>query len=326
MRHNKFLEVLMALDPQARVILDQIAAIGGPPLHELSVSDARQASTAMAAMQGTPEAVAKVEDCTVPGPAGNIPVRVYTPAGKGPLPVLVYFHGGGWVIGSIETYDALCRSLSNAAGCIVASVDYRLAPEHPFPAAVDDAYHAALWVAANAASLGGDPSRITIGGDSAGGNLTAVVAQIARDRGKPDLKFQLLIYPATDAACDTPSYSENADGYLLTKDAMRWFWNHYTRSDADRSNPLASPLRASNFTGLPPALVITAEFDPLRDEGERYADRLRAAGVPVQLTRYDGMIHGFFAMGAMIDQGRRAIQQAAAALRTALARISHRVS
>jgi acetyl esterase len=309
----------MALDPQARAILDQMAAIGGPPLHELPVSEARQSFAALAAMQGEPEAVAKVEDHTVPGAAGSIPIRIYTPAGTGPLPVLVYFHGGGWVIGNVETYDGLCRALTNAAGCIVVSVDYRLAPEHPFPAAVDDAYDAALWTAANAAGLGGDPARVAVGGDSAGGNLAAVVAQVARDRGKPALKFQLLIYPVTDAACDTPSYSENADGYLLTRDAMRWFWNHYTRSDADRTDPCASPLRASNLSGLPAALVITAEHDPLRDEGELYAQRLRAAGVPVQLTRYEGMIHGFFAMSAVIDQGRRAIQQAATAMHAAFA-------
>jgi acetyl esterase len=271
----------------------------------------------MAEMQGVPEDVAKIENRTLPSPAGGIPVRIYTPAGRGSLPVLVYFHGGGWVLGSVEGNDVLCRALSNAAGCIVMSVDYRLAPEHPFPAAVDDAYHATLWAAENAAGIGGDSSRIAVGGDSAGGNLAAVVAQVARDHGKPSLKFQLLIYPVTDAACDTPSYSENADGYLLTRDAMQWFWNHYTPSDADRKNPCASPLRAVNFTGLPPALVITAEFDPLRDEGERYADRLRAAGISVQLTRYDGMIHGFFAMAAMIDQGKQAIQQAAAALRAA---------
>ena len=232
--------------------------------------------------------------------------------------MLLYFHGGGWVIGNIESSDALCRILTNAAGCIVVSVDYRLAPEHPFPAAVDDAYHAAMWAAANAASFGGDPLRLAVGGDSAGGNLAAVVAQIARDRGKPAIRFQLLIYPVTDAACDTPSYSENADGYFLTRDAMQWFWNHYARSDADRNHPYASPLRASNLAGLPAALVITAEFDPLRDEGERYAERMRAAGTPVQLTRYDGMIHGFFAMGAMIDQGRTAIQQSAEAMRAKL--------
>jgi acetyl esterase len=310
----------MALDPQARAVLDQMAAMGGPPLHEMPVSEARKSFAALATMQGEPEAVAKAEDRTLPGAAAGIPVRIYTPAGKGSLPVLVYFHGGGWVIGNIETSDGLCRTLANAAGCIVVSVDYRLAPEHPFPAAVDDAYGAALWAVENAASFGGDPSRVAVGGDSAGGNLAAVVAQAARDRGKPALTFQLLVYPVTDAACDTPSYGENADGYLLTRDAMRWFWNHYTRSDADRRNPHASPLRAGSLTGLPAALVITAEFDPLRDEGERYARRLRDAGVPVQLTRYEGMIHGFFAMSGVIEQGRKAIQEAAGALQTAFAK------
>ncbi len=307
----------MALDPQARAVLDQITAAGGPAINEMSVEEARRAFAEMAAMQGEPEPVARVEDHTVPGPAGGIRVRVYAPAGQGPWPVLVYYHGGGWVIGSIETYDALCRALANAAGCIVASVEYRLAPEHPFPAAVEDAYEAALWVAANAAGFGGDASLIAVGGDSAGGNLAAVVAHIARDRGRPALKFQLLVYPATDAACDTPSCRENADGYLLTRDAMLWFRDYYLRSEADWSHPHASPLRARNFAGLPAALVITAEYDPLRDEGERYAERLREAGVPVQLARYDGMIHGFFAMGAVLDQGRRAMQQAAAALRRA---------
>ena len=309
----------MALDPQARAVLDRLAAMGGPPINEMTVSDARRDSIKMAAMQGAPEEVAKVEDRTLPGPAGEIPVRIYTPAINGPLPVLVFFHGGGWVIGSIEMVDGLCRSLANASGCIVVSVDYRLAPEHPFPAAVDDSYCATLWVADNAAGFGGDPARIAVGGDSAGGNLAAVVAQMARDRGRPALKFQLLVYPATDVACDTPSCSENADGYFLTRDAMLWFSNHYLPREADRSHPCASPLRAGDFRGLPAALVITAEYDPLRDEGERYAEKLRDAGVPVQLTRYAGMIHGFFAMGAMIDQGRKAIEQAAAALRAAFA-------
>jgi len=310
-------EVIMALDPQARAVLDQMAALGGPPISELSPSEARAQAINMAAMQGVPEPVAKTEDRRLPGPAGAIPVRLYIPAGKGPLPIFVYFHGGGWVIGNLEDSDVLCRTLCNAARGIVMSVDYRLAPEHPFPAAVEDSYCAVLWASANAASFGGDASRIAIGGDSAGGNLTAVVAQIARDRGQPALKYQLLIYPVTDAACDTPSYNQNSDGYFLTKEAMRWFWDHYAGSDVDRSNPLVSPLRAHSFEGLPPALVITAEFDPLRDEGEAYAERLRNAGIPVQLTRYNGMIHGFFTMSAVIDQGRRAIEQAAAALRRA---------
>jgi acetyl esterase len=309
----------MALDPQARAVLDRLAAMGGPPINEMTVSDVRRDSIKMAAMQGAPEDVAKVEDRTLPGPAREIPVRIYTPAFQGPLPVLVFFHGGEWVIGSIEMVDGLCRSLANASGCIVVSVDYRLAPEPPFPAAADDAYGAALWVADNAAGFDGDPARIAVGGDSAGGNLAAVVALMARDRGRPALKFQLLVYPATDAACDTPSCSENADGYFLTRDAILWFWNHYLPREADRTNPYASPLRARDFRGLPEALVITAEYDPLRDEGERYAERLRDAGVPVQLTRYEGMIHGFFAMGAVIDQGRKAIEQAAAALRSAFA-------
>ena len=309
----------MALDAQAKAVLDQMAAMGGPPIDKMTVIDARKNSVNMAAMQRVPEEVAKVEDRVLPGPAGDIPVRIYAPAARGPLPVLVYFHGGGWVLGNIDEVDALCRSLTNAAGCRVVSVGYRLAPEHKFPAAVDDAYSAALWVAENAAGLGGDPSRVAVGGDSAGGNLAAVVAQLARDRGKPALKFQLLIYPATDAACDTASYGANGDGYFLTRDAMQWFWNHYLRNEADRGNPCASPLRAGSFAGLPEALVITAEFDPLRDEGEQYAARLREAGVPVRLMRYEGMIHGFFAMGAVIDQGRRAVGQAAAALRIALA-------
>jgi acetyl esterase len=307
----------MALHPQARIVLDQMAETGNPPINELSVAEARQDFAAMAAMQGAPELVAGVEDRILPGPGGDIPVRIYVPFGKSPFPVLVYFHGGGWVIGDIESSDGLCRILANAAGCIVISVGYRLAPESPFPAAADDAYCATQWAATNASSFGGDPSRVAVSGDSAGGNLAAVVAQIARDRGTPAIRFQLLIYPVTDAACDTPSYCENAEGYFLTKAAMQWFWNHYAKSDADRNHPYASPLRASSFAGLPEALVITAEFDPLRDEGERYAERMHAAGIPVQLTRYDGMIHGFFTMSGVIDQGRMAIQQSALALRTA---------
>ena len=307
----------MALDPQARAVLDQMAETGGPPINELSVNEARQASASLAAMQGLPERVGSVEDRTLRGPGGDLRVRIYAPFGDGPFPVLMYFHGGGWVIGDIESSDGLCRILTNAAGCIVVSVDYRLAPEHPFPAAADDAYHATLWTATHAASFGGDPSHIAVCGDSAGGNLAAVVAQIARDRGKPAICFQLLIYPVTDAACNTPSYSENAEGYFLTREAMQWFWNHYVQKEVDHSHPYASPLRASNLARLPAALVITAEFDPLRDEGESYAERMRAAGTPVQLTRYDGMIHGFFAMSAIIDQGKKAIQQSAAALRTA---------
>lgn len=309
----------MGLDPQARALLDQVAAFGVPPLHTLSVAEARRATAAMAALQGEPEPIARVENRTIPGPAGEIPVRVYTPSHDGPLPVLVYYHGGGWVIGSLETHDGTCRGLANAAGCVVVSVDYRLAPEHKFPAAAEDAYAAAVWVAEHAAALGVDAARVAVGGDSAGGNLAAVVSLMARDRGTPCLIYQLLVYPVTDAACDTASYRENADGYFLTRDMMQWFWNHYLPNDSDCRDPYHSPLRAARLNGLPPALMITAEFDPLRDEGEAYAERLRAAGVPVQLTRYHGMVHGFFGLGAALDQAKVAMADASAALGAAFA-------
>jgi acetyl esterase len=262
--------------------------------------------------------VAHVEDRRVPVDGAEIPVRIYRPDGPMPLPVLIYFHGGGWVIGNIGTHDVLCRELANAAGCVVVSVDYRLAPEHRFPTAAEDCFAATRWVAAHAAGFGGDPGRVAVGGDSAGGNLSAVVAQLARDRGGPALAFQLLIYPATDAGCDTPSHRENAHGYLLDAEGLRWFYGHYLAGPADRDDPRCSPLRARDFRGLPPALVVTAEYDPLRDEGEAYADRLRAAGVPVTLTRYPGMIHGFFAMGSVLAAGKQAVDEAARALRAAL--------
>lgn len=309
----------MPLDPQAQALLDQLKALGGPALNELSAPDARIAAQALGTLSGPPETVAKVENRTIPGPGGALPVRIYTPAGSGPFPALVFFHGGGWVIGDLDTQDGPCRKLTNGGGCVVVSVDYRLAPEHKFPAAPDDTYAATRWVAANAASINVDPTRIAVGGDSAGGNLTAVTAQMARDRGGPQLVFQLLIYPVTDGACDTASYRDNADGYLLTKDMMLWFWNYYVRNDADRLNPMASPLRAQSLRGLPPALVQSAEFDPLRDEGEAYAARLKEADVPVKLTRYKGMIHGFFGTGSIIDQANAAIAEAAAALRSAFA-------
>jgi acetyl esterase len=309
----------MPLDPQAEALLAQLTATGAPPLHTQSVATARTMMESFNGLLGEPEAVARAVDRTVPGPAGDIPVRIYTPAGQAPFPLLVYFHGGGWVLGGLETHDRICRSLANGAGSVVVSVDYRLAPEHKFPAAAEDCYAATAWAAGNAASLGADPARVAIGGDSAGGNLTAVVAIMARDRGGPRLRHQLLVYPVTDATFDTPSYRENATGYFLETDGMRWFWNHYLTGDADRTNPLASPLRG-DLRGLPPALVITAEYDPLRDEGEAYAARLREADVPVTLTRYHGMIHGFFGMGALLDQGKAAIREAAAALRAAFAR------
>lgn len=307
----------MPLDPVARAFLDQVTAMGLPPFHEQSVAAARDGIRLLAQMDGSREAVARVEDHTVPGPAGDVPVRLYAPATAGKPPVLVYFHGGGWVIGGIDTHDAVCRALANRAEAAVASIDYRLAPEHPFPAAVDDCYAATRWIAENAGTFAVDAERVAVGGDSAGGNLAAVVAQLARERGGPWLRHQVLVYPATDPAMDTPSYRENADGYLLTRAAMEWFYGHYLPDPADRTNPLAAPLRATRLGGLPPATVITAEFDPLRDEAEAYAERLREAGVPVDLARYDGMIHGFLGMTALFAQARVALDRIGAALRGA---------
>jgi acetyl esterase len=307
----------MPLSQESRALLEQLESSGVPPLHTLSVEAARQLMIDLFVTKGDRETVGKVEDRQLPGVMGPIPVRFYTPSGSGPFPILVFFHGGGWVIGNRETHDATSRALTNAAGCIVASIDYRLAPEHKFPAAMEDSYAATRWIADHATSIGADPARIAVGGDSAGGNLAATVSLAARERGGPPLVFQLLIYPVTDHAYDTPSYKENADGYFLTRDAMVWFWNHYLDREADGRNPLASPLRASDLRSLPPAFVMTAEYDPLRDEGEMYAKRLRDAGVPVTLTRYDGTIHGFFIMGNALSVARRGMQDAAAALRAA---------
>ncbi len=295
-----------------------MAAAGTPPLTAQSVAEARQGVLAFAQLGGDPEPVHHVEDREIPGPNGIIPLRIYTPAGNGPFPVLVFYHGGGWVICSLETHDPVCRSLANAARCVVVSVDYRLAPEHKFPAAADDCYAATQWALSNATLINGDPARVAVGGDSAGGNLAAVVTLMARDRNAAAPIFQLLVYPVTDYFVPgTPSYLQNAEGYFLTRDDMVWFWNHYLNDEADTANPYACPLRATSQAGLPPALVITAEFDPLRDEGEMYAARLRESGVTAQLVRYDGMIHGFFSMGGVLDQGRNALALAAAQLRAA---------
>jgi len=309
----------MPLDPEARMLMDQMQGTL-KPFDQGTVEEARAAIQALALAAGEPEPVAKVEDRAVPDPKSEIPVRIYTPEGAGPFPVLVYFHGGGWTIGNLETHDGVCRHLCNAVGCVVVSVDYRLAPECPYPAAADDAYAATRWVAANARALGGDANRIAVGGDSAGGNLAAVVSLMARDRGGPPLVFQLLVYPVTDApTAKHPSYRENAEGYFLTRDMMLWFWNHYCGKGVDPADPYACPLNAKDLRGLPPAYVVTAEFDPLRDEGEAYAAKLREAGVPTTLKRYAGMIHGFFGMSALLTQARVATREAAEALRAAFA-------
>jgi acetyl esterase len=307
----------MALDPTVKTLLDGLAAAGGPALGTQSVAETRAAFDNMPLPRKQIE-LASVEDRKIPGPAGAIAVRIYQPDGAGVKPVLVYLHGGGWVIGTLDSYDATCRELAQGAGCVVVAVDYRLAPEHRYPAAPEDCYAALRWVAANAASLGADARRLAVGGDSAGGNLSAVVSQMARDKGGPAIRFQLLIYPVTDADFTRRSYVDNAEGYLLTTASMRWFWDHYLPDPGQRAEPYASPLRAADLSGLPPAWVCTAEFDPLRDEGEADAKRLQQAGVSTTLTRFDGLIHGFISMGLVAPRAQAAIDEAVAALKKGL--------
>jgi acetyl esterase len=263
-------------------------------------------------------AVAGVADRSIPGPAGAIPVRIYTPEGTGTFPVYVNFHGGGWVIGDLETADAACRDICRTVGCVVVSVDYRLAPEHRFPAAVDDSFAATAWVAQNMEALRGN-GRLAVGGESAGGNLAAVVAQMARDAGAPRIDFQLLLYPVTDCDLSRPSYAANGKGYMLELETMRWFWDEYCPDAAQRLDPRASPMRAGNLADLPPALVVTAEFDPLRDEGEAYGHALRAAGTTVELQRYDGLVHDFLATAQMFSASRAAFEAVCTKLRQAFA-------
>lgn len=307
----------MPLDPQVQVLLDQLTVLNAPSMYTLSPEVVRMGIKMQPTMNAEPEQVARVENRLIPGPESDIPVRIYTPEGDGPFPLLVYFHGGGWVICDLDTHDDLCRSLTNGAGCVVVSVDYRLAPEYKFPAAPLDCYAATKWAAEHAAQLNGDPTRIALGGDSAGGNLTAVVTQMVRDQGGPPLVFQLLIYPVTDIGIDTISKKENAEGYFLTLEDMFWFRDHYLNNKEEWKNPMVSPLLASDLSGLPPALVITAEYDPLRDEGEIYGRKLKEAGVPVTVTRYDGMIHGFLSIASSFTQSQQAIKQCSEALRAA---------
>lgn len=313
----------MPLDPRARAFLDSMAAESRVPIAETTPAMARERLRALLNPPEQPLApVDAVRELEIPGAAGNaMRAWAYTPrnAPPVPLPVLLYLHGGGWVAGDLEGYDPLCRELCNASGCLLLAIEYRLAPEHSFPAAPLDCYAALLWLAGNAASIGGDPLRMMVGGDSAGGNLAAVVAQMARDRGGPEIRFQLLVYPVTDFACDTASHRDNGVGYLLTTEGLRMHWNEYLQQAGAGRDPMASPLRAPNLAGLPPALVITAEYDPLCAEGEDYALRMRTAGVEVELRRYDGMIHAFFSLGRLFDAGRAAVAQAGAALRVAAA-------
>ena len=304
----------MPVDPQIQALLTLRAAL--PPLHTLSVADARVQMGARAIPGLRIPHVASVVNRDMQGPNGSLPLRIYTPNGIGPFPLLVFFHGSGFVVCSLDTHDAMCRNLCAGAGCVVVSVDYRLAPEHKFPAAPDDCLAATRWAAMNAGALNADSSRIAVGGDSAGGNLAAVTALRVRDEGGPNLAAQLLIYPVTDyIEPGTPSMEENAEGYGLTKAGMAWFWNHYLKDAADGTHPHAAPIRSASLANLPPAWVATAEYDPLRDEGEYYAEALRKAGVPTEMKRWAGMNHGFFFFPGIVDKSGEAIDEACVWLR-----------
>src|SRR6059036_1962897 len=309
-------ENAMALDPQARAVLDLIIKSGRPPYHQLSPKEARQLfrETRPASTPVPPE-IGVVRNVLTEGRQGAVPVRVYRPARVAAttlLPGLVYFHGGGWVIGDLDTHDVLCRQLTAEGGITVASVDYRLAPEHKFPAAVDDAWEATRWVSASAERLGIDARRLAVGGDSAGGNLASVVALLARDAGAPAIAYQALLYPVTDLGGESRSYGDFADGFMLTRDSMRWFASQYLAGKGEAMDWRVAPLRAATLAGLPPALIVTAGFDPLRDEGEAYARRLREASVRVDYACYGGMLHGFVGMGRLLDSGNRAVSHVAA--------------
>lgn len=306
----------MPLHEQYEVFLQQIAALSNPPLHEVPVETAREMFRT--AQPPRPDIrVHSVVDTEVPGPDGNIPVRVYSPGSRGPYPIAVMYHGGGWVIGDLDTADIQSRLVCNGSDAIVVSVDYRLAPENRFPAAAEDSYAALLAVEGLAEEFGGNSRAVAVVGDSAGGNLAAVVAQMAHLRKGPELVFQLLVYPVTDGTGTRYlSYTENAEGYLLTAEAMRWFWDQYCPIE-QRADYRASPICADDLAGLPPALVMTAEFDPLRDEGNAYGQILKEAGVETTIRCYEGFIHGFFSHSQIIPCTQVAMDDAVAALKKA---------
>jgi acetyl esterase len=305
----------MPVDPQIQALLDLGAGV--PATNTLSVPQARAQYEGRIRLMASPAAVDTVREQVIRGPGGGeLRLRIYRPAGDGPFPLLAFFHGSGFVLCSLDTHDGMCRNLCAGAGCVVVSVDYRLAPEHKYPAGLDDCVFATRWIAEHAGELEGDATRLVVGGDSAGGNLAAAAALRLRDQGGPPLVGQLLIYPVTDYHTPgTPSYRENAEGYGLTRDTMVWFWDHYLTGSAQAADPYASPLRASDLANLPPALVQTAEYDPLRDEGEAYAAKLREAGTPAKLTRWDGLNHGFLFWVGRVDKAGEAMGECCSWLR-----------
>jgi len=306
------------LDPRVAAMLEQKEAQGLPRLETLTPIQARESiNFAVRELRGDPEAIENVENLNIPGPAGKIPVRIYMPEKGGPFPVVVYYHGGGFVFCNLDTHDNVCRSLAKRAGCVVVSVGYRLAPENKFPAAIEDAYVATKWVANNSMRISTDLTRIAVAGDSSGGTLAAVVSLMARNQNEPSLVYQVLVNPAANlSSLNTDSYRNYAEGYGQTKALIEWCRGHYLEKD-DWGHPYASPLLEKDLSGLPPALVITSEFDVLRDEGEAYANRLQQAGVPVKYTRYHGMIHFGVMWAVASDLARDAINEAIAALRSA---------
>ena len=303
----------MPVDPQIQALLDRAAHL--PSTHTLSVADARARYDALIKVLPPAAAIGGVDERLIPGPGGTLKLRVYTPEGTAPFPVIVFFHGSGFVLCSLDTHDGMCRNLCAGAGALVISVDYRLAPEHRFPAATDDCLAATRWAAAHAVELGGDPGRLVVAGDSAGGNLAAVTALRIRDEGGPHVLGQLLLYPVTAYhTADMPSYAENAEGFGLTRATMEWFWAHYADATA-ATNPHAAPLIAADLARLPPALIQVAEYDPLRDEGVRYAERLLEAHVRTELSRWEGMNHGFLFWVNHVDAATEAMREANAWLR-----------
>jgi acetyl esterase len=308
----------MTPDPQIVQVLEWVRKANAPDYSEMNPVDARALFEKGAPiLDAKPEELFRVEDRKIPGPAGDIPLRIYTPEEPAaPLPVVLWIHGGGFVIGSINSYDGVCRALCKRSGAIIVSVEYRLAPEHPHPAAVEDAFAALQWTAANAASFGGDPERLAVAGDSAGGNLAAVCAILARDAGGPKLTRQILVYPATAGDPESESHHLFGDGYLLTRRSILWFHRHHSASQDHSGDFRYAPLITPDLSGLAPALVIVAGFDPLRDEGIAYADRLKEAGNPVDLLAFDGMVHGFFSLSGYVDAGRIAIGEVVKSLRT----------
>lgn len=306
----------MSLDPVAQKIVDTANASTLPPVYAISVEEARARMRAGFVTNDTPEPVGSVVDTHVSCLWGDMDVRIYTPTGEGTFPVFVFFHGGGWVLNSIETHDALCRHMTNLTNCIIISVEYRLAPEYKYPAAIDDAYAAVEWAINNAATFNGDPKKIIVGGDSSGATQAAVVCMMARDRGTLDIGYQVLVYPPTDYySPGTQSYIDNGTGFPIGKDFMVWVWDHYLPADVNLDDPYVCPLRSKDFSNLPPAIVLTGEYDPLRDESEAYAHKLQGAGVDVELKRYDGMLHGYIMQFRIMTQGQDAIERIAAGIK-----------